>query len=242
MQHSALEAREQVVEVLGPPRYPSPVLPTPEQPRKSSIARISIIYGSILVVVVGVAVGLLVLLHGNNGSPQAAPSSSPSQAPPVGNFSFTVHQVKVVPTGKTAGTQAAGTAAAKNIERTMDGLYFTGYLDPSAWQTGNYANAWKLFAKEAQAKAHTHVSVLTLGSDAGSKYSAVAAGANTAFVKVLMDRAGHAATAVVTVRFTAKGTGKDGSTSLITSSGDYFLIPGAGGWKITGYDVKQRTA
>jgi hypothetical protein len=218
-------------------------LPTPDPPRKSSIRRISIIYGTILVVVLGVAAALLVLLHSNdNAAPTPGNTQSPTTAPPVGNFSFTVRQVKVVPTGKTAGVEHQGNSAAKHVERTMDSLYFTGYLDPSAWQSGNFDDAWKLFAPQAQAKARKDESTLTLGSDAGSKYSAVDAGANTAFVKVLMDPAGHPATAVVTVHFTAKGTGKDGSSSTITSSGDYFLIPSSGGWKITGYDVKQRAA
>jgi hypothetical protein len=218
-------------------------LPTPEPQRKSSIVRISIIYGTILVVVLGVAAALLVLLHSNdsNGTPTPGGSSGASSAPPVGNFSFTIREVKVVPTGKTAGLKHQANAAAKSIERTMDALYFTGYLDPSAWQSGNYDDAWKLFAQQAQAQARKDEPTLTLGSDAGSKYSAVGEGPNTAFVKVLMDRAGHPATAVVKVKFTAKGTGKDG-TSLITSSGDYFLVPGSGGWKITGYDVKQRAA
>jgi hypothetical protein len=219
-------------------------LPPPEPQRKSSIVRISIVYGTILVVVLGVVAGLLVLLHSDDstGTPAPGGSTGASSAPPVGNFAFTVREVKVVPTGKTAGVKQQANTAAKSIERTMDALYFTGYLDPSAWQSGNYDEAWKLFAQQAQAQARQDEPTLTLGSDAGSKYSAMGEGPNTAFVKVLMDPAGHASTAVVTVKFTAKGTGKDGTKALITSSGDYFLIPGSGGWRITGYDVKQRAA
>ena len=218
-------------------------MPTPDPQRKSSIVRISIIYGTILVVVLGVAAALLILLRSNDSTETPTPGGSgASSAPPVGDFSFTVREVKVVPTGKTAGVNQQAHTAAKSIERTMDALYFTGYLDPSAWQSGNYDDAWKLFAQQAQAQARKDAPTLTLGSDAGSKYSTVGEGPNTAFVKVLMDPAGHPTTAVVKVRFTAKGTGKDGTTSLITSSGDYFLIPGSGGWKITGYDVKQGAA
>jgi hypothetical protein len=217
-------------------------LPTPEPSPKSSSRRVWILYGTIGVVVLGLAAGLILLLQGNNGSPSPTESAAPISVPPVGNFSFNVGHVTVVPTGKTAGTQAAGNAAAKNIGRTLDGLYFTGFLNPSAWQSGNYDAAWKLFANEAQAKARKDESTLTLGPDAGSKFSSTAAGLHNAYVKVLMDKAGQPATAVVTVSFTVKGTGKDGTTTNIKSTGEYFLVPRPGGWAITGYAVKQGSA
>src|SRR5437763_13698814 len=107
-------------------------------------------YGSVLVVVIGIVAALLVLFHSSGGKPGITPTSPvPTSGTVVGGFAFTVRQVKAVPTGKTAGTQAAANLAAKHIERTIDALYFTGYLDPAAWQSGTYDSAWKLFSPGA---------------------------------------------------------------------------------------------
>jgi hypothetical protein len=217
-------------------------LATPDSRSPSSLRRVAIIYGSVLVVVGGVVAALLVLTHSSGTPRPPSTSTTPTAGPPVGNFSFAVKDVRVVPTGKTAGTKKAGAAAAKRIERTMDALYFEGYLDPSAWQNGSYDAAWKLFARAARARAQKDEPNLTLGADAGSRYSAVTAGPNAAFVRVLMDRAGRPATALVTVRFSAKAAAKDGTTSVLTSSGQYYLVPGPAGWAITGYTVKRGTA
>jgi len=205
--------------------------------------RISIIYGSVLVVVLGIAVAALVLFHGSGKSP-VTPSVSvgPSGEPVVNGFAFDVRQVKAVPTGPSKGAQAKAVAAARGIEKTMNTLYYTAYLDRNSWQGGNYANAWKLFAADTVSQAKKDERTLTLGPDAGSKLSGVAIGPNAALVKVLLDTHGQPATAVVTVHFTAKKTGTDGSHSAVTSQGDYFLMPISGGWRITGYDVKQGAA
>lgn len=217
-------------------------MPDPDPRPSSSLRRNLILFGSVGVIVVGVAAALVVLFAGgksSTGPGQVPTGSGPTTAPPVGNFSFTVGQVHAVTTGTTAGSQAAAASAARRIERTMDALYFAGYLDPSAWQSGSYDRAWALFVKEAQAGARKDESALTLGPGAGSKYSSVTAGHSTADVRVLMDPSGHPATAVVTVRFAAKAAGSDGTTSTITSDGAYYLVPSPTGWFITGYSVKR---
>lgn len=197
------------------------------------------IYGSVLVVVVGVAAALILLLHGKSG-PGPGPSTVPSSGPTVGNFAFTVKQVKAVPTGVVAGTQQKANAAARSIEHTMDALYFTGFLDPNAWQQGDYGAVWKLFVRGAQKQAKKDEGTLTLGANAGSKFSSVTAGDSTAIVRVLLDPRGNPATAVVTVHFVATAKATDGTTAAIASSGDFFLTPAGKAWTITGYDVSRK--
>jgi hypothetical protein len=217
-------------------------LATPDPGPPSSSRRIAVIYGSVVTLVVVVVAAVLVLFHSKGSPGPSATTPGPSSGPVVGNFAFTVKRVRAVPTGATAGTTAAATAAAKRIERTMDSLYFTGYLDESAWRSGSYDAAWKLFSRDAQARARRDEGRLTLGSGAGSRYTSVTAGPNAAYVRVLMDRSGHPATAVVTVRFTAKAQGTGGTSSIIRSTGAYFLLPGHRGWSIAGYEVKRVTS
>src|SRR5205823_7762205 len=116
------------------------------------------------------------------------------------------------------------------IERTLDALYFTAFLDPSAWQSGNYGPAWRLFSTDAAAGARKQERTLTLGSHAGSLYDSVDAGHNGLFIRVLMDPGGHPSTAVAQVLFTADATQKAGATTTITSAGDYYLTPRHRGW------------
>jgi hypothetical protein len=121
----------------------------------------------------------------------------------------------------------------------MNGLYFTGFLNPRAWQSGDYRGAWALFAKEAVDKARKDEDTLTLGPTAGTAYSSVTAGPSTLFIRVLLSKTGQASTAVAVVRFTATATTQDGASSSITSTGDFFLQPTRRGWSISGYDVHR---
>jgi hypothetical protein len=190
----------------------------------------------VLVAVVGVVLALVVLFH-SHGTNRAG-SQTPTVGPTVGNFAFTVRSVRAVPTGKTAHTGRRAKEAATGIERTLDALYFTAFLDPSAWQSGNYGSAWRLFSASAAAGARKQERTLTLGSRAGSLYDSVAAGGNGLFIRVLMDPGGRPSTAVAAVRFTADATQKSGGTATISSVGEYYLTPGHRGWSISGYDVK----
>ena len=189
-----------------------------------------------LLAVVAVVVALVLLFH-SHGKTTAGPPV-PTVGPKVGNFAFTVRSVKAIPTGKTAHTGRRAKLAAPGIERTLDALYFTAFLDPAAWQSGNYGSAWKLFTSSAAPGARKQERTLTLGSGAGSRYDSVAAGKTGLFIRVLMDPAGRPSTAVAAVKFTATATQTTGGTTTISSVGDYYLTPRHRGWSISGYAVK----
>ena len=216
-------------------------MPDPDPRPPSSLRRISIIYGSALVLVLVLGAALIIVFHSNRSTPAGSSggSGSEGQGPPVGNFAFDVREVKAVPTGKTAQMNQRAAKASKGISRVLDSLYYTGFLNPDAWQHADYGEAWKLFAPEAVSGARKDVRTITLGPDAGSRFQSVTAGNTSAlFVKVLLDPGGHPATASVAVHFVAKAVEQAGGTDTIESSGEFFLSPGPHGWAITGYQVK----
>jgi len=185
--------------------------------------------------VVAVVVALVLLFHSHG---KTTGSAVPTVGPTVGNFAFTVRSVKAIPTGKTAHTGRRGKVAATGIERTLDALYFTAFLDPAAWQSGNYGSAWRLFTSNAAPGARKQERTLTLGPGAGSRYASVAAGKTGLFIRVLMDPGGKPSTAVAAVKFTATATQTTGGTTTISSVGDYYLTPRHRVWSISGYAVK----
>jgi hypothetical protein len=173
-------------------------------------------------------------------------SSSGSIAPPSKEtpaFDFTVGRVLGIgatPTQEKGITKKAKPVAA-NVATFMSTLYKAQFLDPANWQNGDYSSAWAMYDGQAAADAKKNVDVLTLGTDAGSKYdSATPSPAEQNLpVKVLLDSKNKPMQAVATVTFTVKVAGSDGTNSSIVSSGQYLLKPAGSTWKVFGFSVSQ---
>ena len=193
-----------------------------------------------VVVVVGAALGLYFGLSGGGSAPPgtASPTSSPS-ASPVAGFAFDIASVRTLPVVPRKGVARAAHDAAPHIGTTLDRLYGAAFLEPSAWRTGHYADAWDVFTNQVIGEARRSEGTLTLGAHAGSTFASVLHGSGRLDLRVLTDRLGHPSTAVATVSFAARGNEKSGRSDVIQSTGHYFLRPTPHGWAIYAFDVRR---
>jgi hypothetical protein len=208
-----------------------------------SARRTTLIRGSALLLVVGLAGGLYIGLRGDRTptSVEVAPGSIPSAVTRT-QFSFHLGAIRPIPTGRKKNAEPAARGAAQLVSATLDRLYDTGFLDPASWQHGTYGDAWRLFTSDALPTARADESTLTLGAHAGGRYQVVYPHAGHLAVRVLMDRYGHPSTAVAIVSFAARAMELNGQKAVIRSGGQYFLRPGPRGWAIYGYQVKRDDA
>ena len=130
-------------------------------------------------------------------------------------------------------------AVANEVTKTMTALYTEAFLDPENWRHGSYEDVWPLFDEASRASAQQDGATITLGPNAGDMYEKVGRPRGTIGVKVLIDKEDRPSTAVAIVKFTAFGTGKDGTYTRIVSKGQYFLRPGDGGWTVYAFQVRR---
>ena len=190
-------------------------------------------------IALGVLAGLYVAFHGNESRGGSAVSPAHASESPVPAFSFNLAKVQSIATGKKKHAMATAKAAAQHIEQTLDHLYVAAFIDPNAWRSGHYGEAWRLFTSDALPTARSDETALTLGPGAGRTFQSVAPHRGKLVVRVLMDRMGHPSTAVALVHFAARGLREGGPPAAIRSSGQYFLRPSPKGWSIYGYQVKR---
>jgi hypothetical protein len=167
-------------------------------------------------------------------------TSQPSAETPAFDFSVgRVLGISATPTQEKGITPKSKPTAA-DVATFMTALYKAQFLDPANWQNGDYSSAWAMYDGQALSDAKKNVDVLTLGTDAGSKYDTVtpSPAKQNLPVKVLLDAKNKPMQAVATVTFTAKAKGSDGTTT-ITSQGQYLLAASGGGWKVYGFSVTQ---
>jgi hypothetical protein len=130
--------------------------------------------------------------------------------------------------------------AVHNIRDDLGRMYRLAFLEPADWQHDRYGPALQVFAGDARTLARKHVTLLTLGPDAGKRYSNVASANGTLKVQVLLGKGGQPFTAVVTVDFRAKALKTSGGAMLVHSLGSYFLRPSKHGWLIVGFHVRRK--
>ena len=136
--------------------------------------------------------------------------------------------------------QAVAKKAGDDIKTVLDRMYSLAFLDPDVWQSGNYATVFGFFDQGAAAdKAKGDASTLTLGQDAGKRFSTVQPAGGFLAVKVLVDKGGTPVSATAAVKFQAKATGKNGPSDMVVSKGQYFMHILEGGWTILGYSVSR---
>lgn len=148
-------------------------------------------------------------------------------------------KVAAVPTTGTTTKELAPKAeqVAGEVARVIDDLYTAAFLDFDNWEVGEYEEVWAVFDPGAQPAAQENVATLTLGQSAGDLYDEVARPKGRLTVKVLMDGEDAPASAVAIVTFTVRAKHGDGSYTLVTSKGQYFLRQDADGWTIYSFSV-----
>jgi hypothetical protein len=154
---------------------------------------------------------------------------------------FEFELVKTLPISVAVGAKDARSGpavrAAKQVVPMMNQLYSEAFLNPSDWKHNSYNAVWSLFDETAAAQARSDVDVLTAGTTAGDAYDSLTPDSGRLTVKVLLDKKNQPATLVAIVTFTADAKGKDGTTTLVKSSGQYFLRETDNGWIVYAYKV-----
>jgi hypothetical protein len=137
---------------------------------------------------------------------------------------------KFDPTATDVGTQ---------VGDTMTDLYTDAFLDPANWRDGSYDEVWPLFEEGSQAAAQQEETTLTLGPTAGDQFDKVDQPVGTLNVRVLLDRENQPVTAVAIVKFKALASAKNGTTTAVVSTGQYFLQSVSDGWLVYAFSVSR---
>ena len=201
---------------------------------------------AILTLLIGGGAAAFLLLRGDDGSasqtvgPTTVVTKTPSEETP--EFEFRLRGTEAIQTSpeEAEGSQAAAEAAADEIALTMSRMYSLAYLDPANWRAGVYEPVLEFFAADARQSASEDGGALTLGPDAGQRFVEVLPQGGNLEVQVLLDPAGEPFTAVARTKFAARADGSDGTGTVVTSRGHYFLSIGdEGTWTIYAYKVKR---
>jgi hypothetical protein len=196
-----------------------------------------LVSGAVVLLLAFAAAGFFYLKDSDRtGTPWRNPTERHAAVP---RFEFHVGSVRAIPTGEKGGIYIAKKAVA-NIRSTLNRLYRTAFLDPDAWETGQYGDIWTLFDHSTLPEARSDLATLTLGENAGSVYETVLPSRGRMRVRVLLDHAGNPSTAVAIVSFKASGDQTRGRLAAIHSKGQYFLRPAENSWSIYGYDLERQ--
>ena len=193
-----------------------------------------------IVVVATIAAVILVLSGGDGGV--LGIGNGPDDSVP--GFDFTVKRSEVVPTAEAADVAAleiSATEVQAEITPVLDDLFTNGFLDPSNWREGDYAEVLEAFAPGALSSAQQGLEAITLGAGAGDVYEDVEPTKGSLEYTILFDTEGNVDTAAVKFRFYALGERKDATYMSIVSHGQLFLRD-VDGWKITAFDVIRNDA
>ena len=184
-----------------------------------------------------VALGIVLFLLFRGGGNGGGIIGGPDNTIPAFDFRLT----KTVPILTTDKKPKQFDATAKDVAvqvgDTLTTLYTEAFLDPANWRGGSYDEVWPLFEDRSQAAAQQDGTTLTLGPSAGDLFETVDQPLGTLNVKVLLDRANQPATAVAIVKFKALAKAKDGTTTAVVSTGQYFLRSVSDGWLVYAFSV-----
>jgi len=173
-----------------------------------------------------------------SGGTPAVDASSPTAEPPAFELAVDLRDVRVA--GVRGGLRPRDLREpTRAIRRTMTELYSIGFVDPSAWDGGEFSSLFPLFAGEARRQAEQDLQRLTLGRLA-TQLDAVRPRRARLHVRFLADAADRAVVAVADMRF--EGVGIDGDDEReIRQDGEYTLRRVHGGWRVVAYDVVDRS-
>jgi hypothetical protein len=181
------------------------------------------------------AVLFFLLRSGNGGSVLGGQDNT------IPGFNFRLANAIAIPVRREGSGKLAAKAkdAAGRVTKTMSTLYTEAFLDPGNWRDGSYDSVWPIFDDTSQATAQQEEATLTLGGTAGQTFDTVSAPTGRLVVKVLFDRRNEPITAVAVVDFQALAKGKDGTYTQVVSTGQYFLRPGSGSWRVISFSVSR---
>ena len=192
------------------------------------------------------AFGVVVLLMQDDAPPRASrPGDETTESDDVAStttpsFRFTETTRELVRTSpkriRRRHRQASIKAEAEAREVLTD-LYTEGFLDPSNWGQGRYAEAFRGFARGARDEAATRSELLTAGSRAGDRYEQIVPKSGRIATRILLDREGAPELLVSIVRFSAVASGTEVVT--LRSTGQYFFERVGGSWKIVSFHVQR---
>lgn len=212
-----------------------------EQTPSRSPRRIPLIGAGVAVLLV---IGALVFLTRNDaptrGTGGATTSDGDVASPTTPPFVFDDTSRKMVKTSpKPMGSRhrRASVAAVTEAEDVLTDLYTEGFLDPTNWAQGSYADAFGGFAQGARDQAETHPGPLTAGPGAGDRYERIEPKSGRIATRILLDRQGAPVLLVSVVRFTAVATGPD--EVVLRSVGQYFFERVGRAWRIVSFDVTR---
>jgi len=199
-----------------------------------------------VVVIAAAVVGGVVVFGGDGNTTTTGPSGSGTAVDPTTpELTFTTAKAKVVtvtPAQHPKALADAAEAASGDAVAAIDTVYTEGFLDPSSWEDGDYDDAWSVFTDAAGGRAEADVDALTAGTEAGSAYDTIEPVKATMRPRVIVDDRGRAVSVAAVVYFAARGVHADGSYTLFKSTGQYFLEPADGGWRIVAFDVRRADA
>lgn len=183
---------------------------------------------------------LFLVLRGSSGG-SGGIFGGGSQDETIPKLRFETSKVVPIPVTDKKATELEHVArpVGSQVAHTMTALYTEAFLDPGNWRGGSYDNVWGLFDDGSRSAAQQDEQTLTLGASAGDAYETVARPKGKLAVKVLLDGKEQPATAVAIVKFQALATGKDGTLTMVVSSGQYFLRPGSDGWQVYSFSITR---
>jgi hypothetical protein len=186
-------------------------------------------------VALGIVLFLLFRGSGNGGGIIGGPDNT------IPAFDFRVTKAAPILTTDKKPKQFDATAkdVAVQVGDTLTKLYTEAFLDPANWRDGSYDEVWPLFEDRSQAAAQQDGTTLTLGPSAGGLFETVDQPLGTLNVKVLLDRANQPSTAVAIVKFKALASAKDGTSTAVVSTGQYFLRSVSDGWLVYAFSVSR---
>jgi hypothetical protein len=186
---------------------------------------------------VALGVVLFLLLRGGGGDGGLLDGSD--ETIPAFDFRLTRAVPVLVSHNNPKKFEATATDVGTQVGETMTDLYTEAFLDPANWRDGSYDEVWPLFEEGSQAAAQQEETTLTLGPSAGDQFDQVDQPIGTLNVRVLLDRANQPVTAVAIVKFKAMASAKDGTTTAVVSTGQYFLRSVSDGWLVYAFSVSR---
>lgn len=214
--------------------------PTPKRAQKtadrSTVARRRIIVGVIAVVA---ALGLLWFLFGR-GEDSILPNPFTSSAPPPPQFQFKTVTPKPEATVAHIDKKRLDKAAKHNapaIEDALTQVLQIGYIDPETW--GDAGKLDDFFTDDAAKQVEPNIDTLSLGKNASDTIESVKPLPSKLKVTTLLDGQLNPIRALGEISFKARATNTDGTTTKITLTGTFFLVPDGDTWKIEGFRLNR---